>query len=37
VTRIDIDPAPFRGIGHMGYFRAKAEPLWNNALDWLGG
>jgi len=35
VTRFDIDPAPFRGIGHMGYFRAKAEPLWNSALDWL--
>ena len=36
VTRIDIDPAPFGGLGHMGYFRAKAEPLWDNALDWLG-
>jgi predicted alpha/beta hydrolase len=35
VSRVDIDPAPFRGIGHMGYFRAKAEPLWNSALDWL--
>lgn len=35
VERIDIDPAPFGGLGHMGYFRAKAEPLWRNALVWL--
>jgi predicted alpha/beta hydrolase len=24
-------------IGHMGYFRAKAQPLWNDALDWFSG
>ncbi|MGC8493742.1 MAG: alpha/beta fold hydrolase [Syntrophobacteraceae bacterium] len=35
VERIDIDPAPFGGLGHMGYFRAKAEPLWEDALAWL--
>jgi len=22
-------------IGHMGYFRATAQPLWVEALDWL--
>jgi predicted alpha/beta hydrolase len=22
-------------IGHMGYFRPKAEPLWNQVLDWF--
>jgi predicted alpha/beta hydrolase len=35
VTRLDIDPAPYRGLGHMGYFRAKAQPLWDAALDWM--
>lgn len=24
-------------IGHMGYFRPKAQPLWNDALDWCAG
>lgn len=34
---VDIDPAA-RGlgpIGHMGYFRPAAEPLWRDALDWF--
>jgi predicted alpha/beta hydrolase len=34
---VDIDPAQ-RGlgpIGHMGYFRRKAEPLWHEVLDWF--
>jgi hypothetical protein len=22
-------------IGHMGYFRARAQPLWDAALQWL--
>ena len=22
-------------IGHMGYFRPKAKPLWDEALDWF--
>lgn len=22
-------------IGHMGYFRPRAEPLWNEVLDWF--
>jgi predicted alpha/beta hydrolase len=35
VTRIDIDPAPYQGLGHMGYFRAKAEPLWDAALAYF--
>jgi predicted alpha/beta hydrolase len=35
VERVDLDPAPFGGIGHMGYFRPKAEALWNAALSWF--
>jgi predicted alpha/beta hydrolase len=36
---IDIDPAErgLRPLGHMGYFRAHAEPLWAGALDWFEG
>jgi len=36
---IDIDPVE-RGLGklgHMGYFRPHAEPLWQGALDWFEG
>jgi len=34
---IDLDPraAGLGTIGHMGYFRQGAEPLWSSALDWL--
>jgi predicted alpha/beta hydrolase len=34
---LDIDPKPFGqgGIGHMGYFRASAQPLWDDALRWF--
>lgn len=32
VRLIDIDPAPFGRIGHMGYFRPKAAPLWDEML-----
>lgn len=34
---VDIDPASLGlgPIGHMGYFRSQAEPLWRNALDWF--
>lgn len=32
-TRIDIDPARYAGpIGHTGYFRAGAQPLWDEML-----
>ena len=32
----DIAPeARSRGIGHMGYFRASSQGLWQDALDWL--
>lgn len=36
---LDIDPARvgLPGIGHMGYFRAGAVPLWESALAWLDG
>ncbi len=34
---LDIDPARMGllAIGHMGYFRAQAKPLWASALRWL--
>ncbi len=35
---VDIDPKG-RGlgtIGHMGYFRRQAQPLWEDALRWFG-
>ena len=37
LTRRDIDPRSLgRAIGHMGYFRQGAEPLWDEMLDWFG-
>lgn len=35
LQRRDIDPAPFGHIGHMGYFRPAAQPLWDEALGWF--
>lgn len=37
VRAVTIDPrsAGMGPIGHMGYFRPKAAPLWNEALDWF--
>ena len=34
---IDVDPKALgmNGIGHMGYFRPGAEPLWQAVLDWF--
>ncbi len=36
-TAVDIQPT--RGadgpLGHMGYFRPAAEPLWDSVLDWF--
>lgn len=34
---LDIDPAQIglSAIGHMGYFRPDAAPLWASALEWL--
>ncbi len=36
---IDIEPASLglKQIGHMGYFRRNAQPLWENALNWFDG
>jgi predicted alpha/beta hydrolase len=33
----DIDPKALglKPLGHMGYFRPYAEPLWRDALDWF--
>ena len=35
--RVDINPATqgIGPIGHMGYFRRQAQPLWENALQWF--
>lgn len=36
LIRVDIDPRALGGgIGHMGYFRPAAQPLWDAALDWF--
>lgn len=35
LQRRDIDPAPFGHLGHMGYFRPAAQPLWDEALEWF--
>jgi predicted alpha/beta hydrolase len=37
VTAVTIDPARagVGAIGHMGYFKAKAQPLWEDALAWF--
>lgn len=36
VERKDIDPKSLPGgIGHMGYFRKKAEPLWEDVIAWF--
>ena len=34
---LDIDPATagLGPIGHMGYFRARSQPLWQDALNWF--
>lgn len=34
---VDLDPRLAGGaIGHMGYFRKAAQPLWDDVLDWFG-
>ncbi|XAW90619.1 alpha/beta fold hydrolase [Vibrio sp. CDRSL-10 TSBA] len=36
VTRITLSPQTLGGkIGHMGYFRHNAQPLWQQSLDWF--
>lgn len=36
LTREDLDPRRAGGkVGHMGYFRQTAEPLWEGVLDWF--
>ena len=34
---ITIDPTSrkLKPLGHMGYFRPHAQPLWQDALDWF--
>ncbi len=38
VQAIDIDPrhSGLGAIGHMGYFRRRAEPLWQAVFTWFG-
>lgn len=36
LVREDVDPQRVGGqLGHMGYFRQSAEPLWDGMLDWF--
>jgi len=37
VELVTIDPAAngIKGIGHMGYFRRDAQPLWEDVLQWF--
>ncbi|MFZ6042824.1 alpha/beta fold hydrolase [Vibrio natriegens] len=36
LTRLDLTPETLGGkIGHMGYFRKNATPLWQASLDWF--
>ncbi|GAB6259973.1 alpha/beta hydrolase family protein [Photobacterium sp. R1] len=36
LTRLNLSPEILGGkIGHMGYFRKHAEPLWQASLDWF--
>lgn len=36
LTLLDLDPSIIGGkIGHMGYFRQAAQPLWENVLNWF--
>ncbi|SEL52652.1 Predicted alpha/beta hydrolase [Roseateles sp. YR242] len=38
LIRTDLDPHTVGGkVGHMGYFRSGAEPLWQNALNFFAG
>ncbi len=38
VTRVDLNPKALSGtVGHMGYFRKSAQPLWQTTLDWFTG
>lgn len=38
LIRRDLDPATLGGkVGHMGYFRQLAEPLWEEVLTWFAG
>ncbi|MEY4344180.1 MAG: hypothetical protein RL032_12 [Pseudomonadota bacterium] len=38
VEKVNIHPGQqgMGTIGHMGYFRRQAQPLWNDVLDWFG-
>jgi predicted alpha/beta hydrolase len=35
VKLLNIDPAVSGAIGHMGYFKKGAEPLWSDVLNWF--
>ncbi|WP_165313998.1 alpha/beta hydrolase family protein [Vibrio ziniensis] len=36
LTKIDLSPSILGGeIGHMGYFRKNATPLWQQSLNWF--
>ena len=36
IEREDLDPKNYQGkVGHMGYFREHASPMWDDALTWF--
>ena len=37
VEKVTLDPRKFgmRSIGHIGYFRPRAEALWQETLEWF--
>jgi len=36
IKTVDLDPRDYGGkIGHMGYFRKTAQPLWNDVVLWF--
>lgn len=37
ITCVDLNPREYtqRSIGHMGYFRRQATPLWDEVLEWF--
>jgi predicted alpha/beta hydrolase len=38
LIRKDLEPRQAGGkVGHMGYFRQGAEPLWESVLGWFSG
>ncbi|NRD42939.1 alpha/beta hydrolase family protein [Corallococcus exiguus] len=35
LQRVDVDPKTLGSVGHVGYFRRHASPLWDGAFEWF--